>query len=615
MTKRSTIVFLMIGLTAAVASIVASSNGGDFLRTVPVPLILDRAQESEADSAPASPDTLGENTDATAGVVDLAAVAAQAPWARLSAACLPSRNSVRHVERDADGAVWMRVERLDESDLVIVMPADGSDWRVFESLQAAASAWYDRLTGAPAPGLRDFWAGTRPPTGGPLALWVGGRRWNGTTWETVADDVHEIGYDLLYERRAVADGKGGAWIPYESRVECEAPGGCVSFGLDGFADASSDPARVPFERPSGAVEHGIQPVLFMPPDGDGQGHAVTARALFALPESSPISFPNLDPPGAAPIAGYATAAMRDRAGRLRVFTWLEDRGSRGRESRIEVLTRDGDSWLPPLDLSGLPLVEGRQSVERIVAVAQGGSGELWLATSSGYVGAYTPGDTSWDSLLDITPEGLGIEAGEVIFDMAVSTDGTVWLATSRGLRSSRDVPSRCPAGPGDTPVPTASPTSSPTPTPTPLPSERCFVDIDKSAAPTRVAVGEPIQINLQVTLSGCAGASVALRSLQVRDEIPDDMELVSGSVTAGGVVSGREVVWTLTDVPVGSTVELGLRVIAFEEGRQPTNVRAEAQWIDVIGREGNAIFPVPIVAVLRDPSPVAVFVPMVLNTR
>ncbi len=90
-----------------------------------------------------------------------------------------------------------------------------------------------------------------------------------------------------------------------------------------------------------------------------------------------------------------------------------------------------------------------------------------------------------------------------------------------------------------------------------------------------------------------------LKSLVIEDEIPDDMRLVPGSVNPPAEMpSARLLRWTFTDIGPEGPPALTYRLEPLATGFRPTNVRANAVYVDGFGNEGRADFPVPIVEVV-----------------
>ncbi len=96
-----------------------------------------------------------------------------------------------------------------------------------------------------------------------------------------------------------------------------------------------------------------------------------------------------------------------------------------------------------------------------------------------------------------------------------------------------------------------------------------------------------------------------VRALEVRDELPGDMELVPGSVEPPAEAVGPTLVWRSGPV-VGNGFRARYRLRPTRTGWQPTNVRAVAQFTDSQDQAGVVEFPVPtveVVTVLPSPTP------------
>ena len=94
-------------------------------------------------------------------------------------------------------------------------------------------------------------------------------------------------------------------------------------------------------------------------------------------------------------------------------------------------------------------------------------------------------------------------------------------------------------------------------------------------------------------------AAVLARELIIVDQLPTNMRYVDGSARpAADYDAGRRTLtWRLADVPfAGATVTFQLEPTQL--GRHPTNVRAEAEFVDGLGDPGRLVFPVPEVEVL-----------------
>jgi Mg-chelatase subunit ChlD len=90
-----------------------------------------------------------------------------------------------------------------------------------------------------------------------------------------------------------------------------------------------------------------------------------------------------------------------------------------------------------------------------------------------------------------------------------------------------------------------------------------------------------------------------LQSVDIVDEIPDNMRLVPNSVDPPAEMRGNTLRWTLQDVTASKGVSLTYRLEPQEVGIHPTNIWAGADFVDALGFEGSLRFPVPMVEVTR----------------
>ncbi|HQZ71015.1 MAG TPA: VWA domain-containing protein, partial [Anaerolineae bacterium] len=113
--------------------------------------------------------------------------------------------------------------------------------------------------------------------------------------------------------------------------------------------------------------------------------------------------------------------------------------------------------------------------------------------------------------------------------------------------------------------------------------------------------------------------------LTVRDEVPANMALLPESIQPPAAeVLGRTITWRLRDVPAGVGVTLRYRLRPLEAGEHPTNVQADADYVDAIGNAARFRFPVPRVEVFvptatptptvtPTPRPRAIYLPLLLR--
>lgn len=88
------------------------------------------------------------------------------------------------------------------------------------------------------------------------------------------------------------------------------------------------------------------------------------------------------------------------------------------------------------------------------------------------------------------------------------------------------------------------------------------------------------------------------QEITVRDEVPLNMELLPASIQPPPAeVQGRTITWRLRDVPAKDGLTLRYRLRPLEVGEHPTNVQADADYVDAIGNPARFRFPVPRVEV------------------
>lgn len=86
--------------------------------------------------------------------------------------------------------------------------------------------------------------------------------------------------------------------------------------------------------------------------------------------------------------------------------------------------------------------------------------------------------------------------------------------------------------------------------------------------------------------------------ITVRDEVPANMELLPETIQPPAAeVRGRTITWRLSDVPAADGVTLRYRLRPLAVGEHPTNVQADADYVDAIGNAAGFRFPVPRVEV------------------
>ncbi|MBK8538970.1 MAG: VWA domain-containing protein [Ardenticatenia bacterium] len=112
--------------------------------------------------------------------------------------------------------------------------------------------------------------------------------------------------------------------------------------------------------------------------------------------------------------------------------------------------------------------------------------------------------------------------------------------------------------------------------------------------------------------------------LTVRDEVPANMALLPESIQPPAAeVQGRTITWRLRDVPAKDGITLRYRLQPLEAGEHPTNVQADADYVDAIGNAARFRFPVPRVEVFvptATPTPTvtprharAIYLPLLLR--
>lgn len=119
-------------------------------------------------------------------------------------------------------------------------------------------------------------------------------------------------------------------------------------------------------------------------------------------------------------------------------------------------------------------------------------------------------------------------------------------------------------------------------------------------------------IDIYLRLAGRMQALEA-RDLVLLDALPADMDFVPGSSRPEAQLTGRQLEWRLPALPrQGITLSYRLRPTAL--GLRPTNLRAEARYLDADGAAGSHVFEVPEVRVLAEP-PSATPTPSASPTR
>ncbi|MFN2251031.1 MAG: VWA domain-containing protein [Anaerolineae bacterium] len=97
---------------------------------------------------------------------------------------------------------------------------------------------------------------------------------------------------------------------------------------------------------------------------------------------------------------------------------------------------------------------------------------------------------------------------------------------------------------------------------------------------------------------------VLFPELEIVDELPDNMRLVPGSVSPPAeALPDGSLRWRFTDVGFDGPPAISYTVEPLDAGQWPTNVQAEAVYIDGLDYPGRAVFPVPYVDVIPPETP------------
>lgn len=99
--------------------------------------------------------------------------------------------------------------------------------------------------------------------------------------------------------------------------------------------------------------------------------------------------------------------------------------------------------------------------------------------------------------------------------------------------------------------------------------------------------------------------------ITVTDEIPRNMRFVPGSAQPPATLTGQTLTWSLPAVAASGGLQLHYRLVPQEVGIWPTNVHAEADYVDALGQAGQLVFPVPTVEVISDVK--RVYLPILLK--
>lgn len=107
----------------------------------------------------------------------------------------------------------------------------------------------------------------------------------------------------------------------------------------------------------------------------------------------------------------------------------------------------------------------------------------------------------------------------------------------------------------------------------------------------------PDLVTIYRTIAERIAADVLFSTLVVTDLLPVNMDYVAGSGVPTPEISGRQLTWRLSDVPL-SGMSLQYRVVPTEVGTWPTNVFATGEGTDGLGQQGRVDFPIPEVTVV-----------------
>ena len=372
---------------------------------------------------------------------------------------------VRFLHVDRAGNTWLRLINPRGGPDTIVTATRTGVWETFRGgLRPAVEALsQDRLQQLGA--VRDFFdRDTRGRT------WIGPEYYDGARWHVVSRDDTSAAGSVHYDGRALLDPGDRAWLPFRASGDCIPPQPCGNDGLRVFGPDGGlvddvvlaqvpDAARYGVDRAqlvtargargaAGTLDARLSAPLasragfpaFQPAgsaqSGGSAAWAVTPDRYYRLPSLEPGYYPYLDPREFLTTglrnSGYATAAALAPSGLLQVITWVEvDLGS-AVEHRI-LLNSLHDSGWEVEDLTPSPLFGPDVEFERVVAMDYCSSGELWLATAAGAVGARRDGERP-DGAWTVYPADSGLfDPGELPTDIACGEDGAVWIGSRGGL--------------------------------------------------------------------------------------------------------------------------------------------------------------------------------------
>jgi Mg-chelatase subunit ChlD len=100
-----------------------------------------------------------------------------------------------------------------------------------------------------------------------------------------------------------------------------------------------------------------------------------------------------------------------------------------------------------------------------------------------------------------------------------------------------------------------------------------------------------------------------VESITVEDWVPDNMRYEPDSASPPAVFQDGRLTWSATDISATSGLTLTYRLRPRQAGTWPTNVRADAAYVDALGYEGVIPFPVPVI----DVEPARLYLPLLLQ--
>jgi len=340
-----------------------------------------------------------------------------------SAAPLPS-TAVRYAGVASDGTAWFRAAPLDASQpdtVVAVLPSGAKSH--YPDLRTAVERDYAVIRAAGS--MADFWG-----VDADGRVWIGPAYFDGQRWTEVAATADQAGGRVSYEDRVLVDSEGTAWVPYRLETDCVVPGGCAVTGLAGFKPDGATAGSLTFERPPDVDRLGLDSVFFAQRDAT-LSIACAPKAFYGFPGAQSFTYPGLrNTPGSGSLnSGYATAVTIAPSGAVEAFAWKQQTvdASPGTVTYSVTIYRwTGSQWQWTALTDG-PLFAGRARNTVVTAAAYAPDGGLWLA-SSGNELAQKRGDAWVDYF---TPANSPL--GAPIHDLAVGGDGTLWVATAKGV--------------------------------------------------------------------------------------------------------------------------------------------------------------------------------------